>query len=47
MAEIAPFRALRFAEPAGALEDLITPPYDVISEAERDRLYRRSPFNLF
>ena len=46
MAEIAPFRALRFAEPAGALEDLITPPYDVISEAERDRLYRRSPFNF-
>jgi uncharacterized protein (DUF1015 family) len=46
VAEIAPFRGLRYAEKAGPLEDLISPPYDVISDADRDRLYERSPFNF-
>ena len=47
MAEIRPFRALRYDEAkAGPLEHLVAPPYDVISDAERDDYLRRSPFNV-
>ena len=46
VAEIAPLRALRFADQAGPLGDLLCPPYDVISDAERDRLYGLSPHNF-
>ena len=47
MAEFIPFRGIRYdTSVAGALSDLICPPYDVIDEAERDRLYARSPINF-
>jgi uncharacterized protein (DUF1015 family) len=47
VAEFIPFRGLRYDEAiAGALSDLICPPYDVISDAERERLYARSPHNF-
>jgi uncharacterized protein (DUF1015 family) len=47
VAEFIPFRGLRYdAAAAGALSDLICPPYDVIEEAERERLYARSPHNF-
>jgi uncharacterized protein (DUF1015 family) len=47
MAEIRPFRALRYdPERAGALEDLVAPPYDVIDAAGRDELRARSPYNV-
>ena len=47
MAKIRPFRALRYDEAkAGPLERLVAPPYDVISDAERDEYLRRSPFNV-
>ena len=47
MAEFIPFRAFRYdASVAGPLSDLICPPYDVIDEAERERLYARSPNNF-
>ncbi|HPU97803.1 MAG TPA: DUF1015 domain-containing protein [Candidatus Hydrogenedentes bacterium] len=44
---IAPFRAFRF-DPAvtGPLDQVITPPYDVISPGEREQLARRSPYNM-
>jgi uncharacterized protein (DUF1015 family) len=46
MADVRPFRALRYdpaaADPAAA----IAPPYDVISPAQQDDLYRRSPHNI-
>jgi uncharacterized protein (DUF1015 family) len=47
MAEIEPFRAIRY-EPsaAGALEDVIAPPYDVIDEELRAELLARSPRNV-
>ena len=47
MAEFIPFRGFRY-EPAigGALSDLICPPYDVIDDAARERLYARSPNNF-
>ena len=47
MADVVPFHGLRFDESkAGPLSDLISPPYDVISDAQRDALYARSPFNV-
>ena len=35
MAEIRPFRALRFTDAAGRLQELTCPPYDIISESQR------------
>lgn len=45
MADIRPFRALQFAPPAGPLQRLLAPPYDVISPEERRRLLAVSPYN--
>ena len=47
MADVVPFHGLRFDESkAGPLGDLISPPYDVISDAEREALYARNPHNV-
>jgi uncharacterized protein (DUF1015 family) len=46
MAEIKPFRAVRYDERAGPLESLVAPPYDVISPLEREQLAARSPHNV-
>ena len=47
MAEVTPFHGLRYDETkAGPLANVICPPYDVISEALREELYTRSPYNL-
>ncbi len=46
MAEIKPFRAVRYGEQAGPLEALVAPPYDVISPGQRDELRARSPYNV-
>ena len=47
MADVVPFHGLRYDESkAGPLADLISPPYDVISDADREALYARSPFNV-
>jgi uncharacterized protein (DUF1015 family) len=47
VAEFIPFRGFRYDASAGSpLSDLICPPYDVIDEAERERLYARSPHNF-
>ena len=47
MAEIRPFRALRYDESvAGPLGDLVAPPYDVISDIERAAYLARSPYNV-
>jgi uncharacterized protein (DUF1015 family) len=46
MALVKPFRALRYsAETAGPLDDLVSPPYDVISPAVHERLLAASPYN--
>jgi len=47
VAEIAPFRGMRY-DPS-AVDDLarvVAPPYDVISEADRDALEASSPYNV-
>src|SRR5689334_6998867 len=46
MADVNPFRAVRYGEPAGPLEALVAPPYDVISPEQRDELRARSPHNV-
>jgi len=47
MATIAPFRGFVFNEErAGRIKDLICPPYDIISLAEQQELYRKSPHNI-
>jgi uncharacterized protein (DUF1015 family) len=47
MAVVKPFRALRYEESvAGPLETLVAPPYDVISDEQREELRARSPHNV-
>jgi uncharacterized protein (DUF1015 family) len=47
MAVVKPFRAERYDEQsAGPLEQLVAPPYDVISPEERSELLARSPYNV-
>jgi uncharacterized protein (DUF1015 family) len=47
MAVVKPFRADRYDEPeAGPLDQLVAPPYDVISPDERERYLARSPYNV-
>jgi uncharacterized protein (DUF1015 family) len=46
VAEVKPFRAVRYGERAGSLDTLVAPPYDVISPAERDELAARNEHNV-
>ena len=46
MAEIRPFRALRFTEKAGPIEQVVCPPYDIISEQQRLEYLSRNPNNI-
>ncbi len=47
MAKIAPFRGILYNEAkAGKIDKLVCPPYDIISPAEQQELYRKSPYNV-
>jgi uncharacterized protein (DUF1015 family) len=47
MAELVPFRAIRYAAARGrALGHLLAPTYDLVSLEQRDELLRRSPENI-
>ncbi len=47
MAEIVPFRAVRYAATRGrALGQLLAPPYDLVTPQQRDELLRRDPANI-
>ena len=46
MAEIRPFRALRFTPEAGNIEELTCPPYDIISEPQRLAYLARNEHNI-
>jgi uncharacterized protein (DUF1015 family) len=46
VAEVKPFRAVRYGERAGPLESLVAPPYDVISPPEREQLAEQNPHNV-
>jgi len=45
VADVRPFRALRYAAAAGPLGRLVAPPYDVISPEERRGYLAASPYN--
>lgn len=45
MPQILPLRGLRYMAKAGALSDLLAPPYDVISVGQQRALSQRSPYN--
>src|SRR5215211_3865276 len=46
MADVQPLRTLRFEPSAvGSLDDVISPPYDVIDDELRAKLVARSPYN--
>jgi uncharacterized protein (DUF1015 family) len=46
MADVQPFRAVRYSGAAGPLADLVAPPYDVISDGDRAELVGKSPYNV-
>ena len=46
MAEIQPFRALRYDSQQVSLSQVVTQPYDKITPALQDRYYAASPYNL-
>ncbi len=47
MAEIRPFRGIRYnLTKLPQLEEVITPPYDVIDSNGQDRLHKRNPYNI-
>jgi uncharacterized protein (DUF1015 family) len=46
MADVQPFRAVRYSGAAGPLADLVAPPYDAISPEQRVRLAEKSPYNV-
>lgn len=47
MATITPFRGIVYnKEKAGSIEALACPPYDIISSAEQQALYRKNPYNV-
>ncbi len=47
MANVIPFKGLRYnTEMFKNLDDVTAPPYDIISEAEREALYEKSEYNV-
>lgn len=48
MAVISPFQAIRYNPDRvnGPLKSVVSPPYDVLSLAQQDELYKRSPHNV-
>jgi len=46
MAEISPFRALRYNPAAAPLAELVTQPYDKITPEMQERYYAASPYNF-
>lgn len=46
MADIRPLRGTRYTSKAGELAQLVAPPYDVISPAEREQLASQNPHNV-
>lgn len=46
MAEIQPFRALHYNPAKVRLNEVLAPPYDVITPEEREELRSRSPYNM-
>ncbi|MGB9716269.1 MAG: DUF1015 domain-containing protein [Thermodesulfovibrionales bacterium] len=46
MAEIIPFKGILYNTDKVSIEDVLSPPYDIITHEYREELYRRSPYNI-
>lgn len=46
MAEIKAFKGMRYTKAAGELNSLVCPPYDIISDGERERYIKENPYNI-
>lgn len=46
MAHIIPFRGTLYDAAKVSGDDVIAPPYDIVTPPQRDELYRKSPFNI-
>ncbi len=46
MAVVKPFAGVRYNPEKVNLDEVVAPPYDVISEEEQERLYQSSPYNV-
>ena len=46
MAELQPFRGLRYTAKAGEIQTLTCPPYDIISEEQRQAYLAENPYNV-
>jgi uncharacterized protein (DUF1015 family) len=46
MAEIIPFRGLLYDVSRVSIEDVLAPPYDIITDDGQESLYRQSPYNI-
>lgn len=46
MAEIKAFKGMRYTSKGGELNTLVCPPYDIISEAQRENYIEENPYNI-
>jgi uncharacterized protein (DUF1015 family) len=46
MAEVLPFKGLLYNTSKVKIEDVVAPPYDIISSEEQNKLYEKSPYNV-
>ena len=46
MAEIIPFRGILYNVSKVSIEDVLAPPYDIITPEYREELYRKNPYNI-
>jgi len=46
MAEIVPFRGILYNVSKVSMEDVLAPPYDIITPEYKEELYRKSPYNI-
>ena len=46
MAEIKAFKGMRYTSAAGDLNTLVCPPYDIISDKQRENYIAENPYNV-
>ncbi len=46
MAEIVPFKGILYNVSKVSIEDVLAPPYDIITPEYREELYKKSPYNI-